>query len=71
MILYYYYSKKKARDPVAHVHAITSVTPVPVTSFPVPSLPVRAASSDVTSGSSSSLLPKYDLNRAVIILTYY
>jgi hypothetical protein len=25
-ILYYYYSKKKVREPVVHVHAITSVT---------------------------------------------
>ena len=59
-ILYYYYSKKKAaREPVAHAHAITSVT----------SLPVRAASDDVTSGSSLSLLlPKYDFVRADILL---
>ena len=27
-ILYYYYSKKKVREPVVHAHAITSVTDV-------------------------------------------
>jgi hypothetical protein len=48
--IYYYYSKKKAREPVSHAHAITSVTSgsgtsvtvraVPVTWLPVTSLPV-------------------------------
>ena len=40
-ILYYYHSKKKVREPVAHSHAITSgqgcflLGPLPVTSLPV------------------------------------
>jgi hypothetical protein len=55
-ILYYYYSKKKTREPVAHAQNIFPVMwpPVPVTWLPVKSFPVRAASSDFTSGSSSS-----------------
>jgi hypothetical protein len=42
-ILYYYYSKKKARELVAHAHFRSG--PLPVTS-----LPFRAASGDVISG---------------------
>jgi hypothetical protein len=41
--LYYYYSKKKARELVAHAHFRSG--PLPVTS-----LPFRAASGDVISG---------------------
>jgi hypothetical protein len=61
----YYYSKKKAREPVAHWHAITSGH--------VTSLPVRAASGDVNSGSTTTLHYhlKYDLNRADILLILY
>ena len=67
--IYYYYSKKKAREPVSHAHAITSVT-----SGSGPSVTIRAASGHVTSGNvtsgSTSLehLPKCGLNRTDILL---
>jgi hypothetical protein len=60
-ILYYYYSKKKAREPVAHAHAITSGH-VPSSSGNVTSNDV--ISGDVTSGSTSS-------NTTLSVLIYY
>ena len=60
-ILYYYYSKKKAREPVVHAHAITSGH-VPSSSGNVTSNDI--ISDDVTSGSTSS-------NTTLSVLIYY
>ena len=62
-ILYYYYSKKKAWEPVVHAHAITSDH---VTSSDVISGQGRFR--DVTSGSFASLLLKCDFGCPYILL---
>jgi hypothetical protein len=47
----YYYSKKKAREPVAHVHAITSGHVIDAISGHV--ISGHVASGDITSGSTT------------------
>ena len=63
----YYYSKKEVREPVVHADAITSVT----------SVPVRAASNDMTSGDVTSgriswqhLLKYYFVRTDILLLLF-
>ena len=78
-ILYYYHSKKKTREPVAQSILPVMWLPVPVTWLPVKSFPVKAASGDVTSGSSSNatlavliyyLYWRYIWNTAILVIMY-
>ena len=61
----YYYNKKKAREPVAHAHAITSGQSSSGHVISVRSFLVRAACGDVTSGSTTSS------NATLAVLIYY